>query len=923
MSRGVNKTPGRKTTPPNAIQDSIEVFCRVRPLANNEESCVEILSDSVLQINAPKNLKTIQSRVEQMQCTFNKIFTTHVTQQEIFQQVGLPLVQDLLTGKNALCFMYGITGSGKTFTMNGEPTNGGVLPRCLDTIFNSINHLQTPRCVFKGDGYNGFCVLKEEDAKVEAEKKYSEIEAQQKNVDIYDTPRLPDTTILEVDEDNNYAIFVSFVEIYNNSVFDLLEKSVDKFNQPKPPGSKILREDQKRNMFVYEVTELEIKNTEEAFTLFWMGQQRRKTAHTLLNTESSRSHCVFTIKLVQAPLGPNGETIIKDQNLIRISQISLCDLAGSERVSRTKTEGEKVRQAGHINNSLMTLRACIESLRENQKNQDGGNKMVPYRDSKLTHLFKNYFDGDGKVRMVVCLNPRTEDFDESVHVMRFAEMTQEVKVARSEAVKFDLGLTPGRGKANKQFKLMTHEDMLSSDTASQEDILPPVQQFAPWPLCLLSGYNDCTTLLGLMHYLEERIKLRETLYGDWNHKQMEVRRMILQLEQDNGDLTKAMDDQRTLLSDKEKESKSYEKRIRTLNEKYETLQKSSHSFELQKRQLTSEVEKYKDMVHKERQEKLKIKQTLKDLTSNERLRWEKECDKRVHDKQIEMEGQVLVRNEKLRQLRDVVQNLQLPEENQVRLNQIISEGRQSKNTRVHNETLSTEHIHEKYKTSDHTSDSKQTSEKSKKAPSVHPKPRTRTTWVNGNTSRSKPKVRSKSPPASLSRKYDVAPVRGAHRRSRSSDFWLHHKPSDTLHTDTVMQPNIRSKKTVKTPNVRDLKVIPNYILTHQEEDSAGEIETKLIKGDVLPTRGGGSSVQFTDIEILKKTLEERAAKKLASKPPKAEKSEKIVKTTKTSSKTPSKSNGRKRKSDGDDGSQSEDNGMEGKTEPVKHKKLKS
>jgi hypothetical protein len=67
---------------------------------------------------------------------------------------------------------------------------------------------------------------------------------------------------------------------------------------------------------------------------------------------------------------------------------------------------------GNINNSLMTLRTCLEILRENQ--MYGGNKMVPYRDSKLTHLFKNYFDGEGQVKMIVCVNPRTEDYDETV-----------------------------------------------------------------------------------------------------------------------------------------------------------------------------------------------------------------------------------------------------------------------------------------------------------------------------------------------------------------------------------------------------------------------------------------------------------------------------------------------------------------------------
>lgn len=123
----------------------------------------------------------------------------------------------------------------------------------------------------------------------------------------------------------------------------------------------------------------------------------------------------------------------------------------------------------------MTLRSCLEILRENQTQSTS--KMVPYRDSKLTHLFKNYFDGEGQVRMIVCVSPRADDYDETIvrivtfffflnsnilristtnlffiylqQVMKFAEITQEVQVARAQVTKFDLGFTPGRRQANK------------------------------------------------------------------------------------------------------------------------------------------------------------------------------------------------------------------------------------------------------------------------------------------------------------------------------------------------------------------------------------------------------------------------------------------------------------------------------------------
>ena len=648
MGEGILKKSGRKRNLSGSSsekeKDPISVFCRIRPIRDDEESCVQVLDGQVLELNAPQSSN---SKVQQLRCTYNKVFTDDMNQEQVFDHIGIPLVQDLLSGKNALCFMYGITGSGKTYTMNGKGTDSGVLPRTLDTVFNSIGSLQTPRCTFKPTGYNSFGVNSEEAASLDAKVKESEMEILRNNTDIGEILHEREVKSLKVNEDNNYAIFISFVEIYNNSVFDLLEDiSVDAFRQPKPPSSKVLREDNRRNMFVHEVVELEVKSTEEAYTLFVMGQNRRKTALTLMNAESSRSHCVFTLRLVQAPLGPSGDSILKDPKMFAVSQLSLCDLAGSERTSRTKTDGEKIRQAGHINNSLMTLRSCLEVLRENQKSvESGGNggRMVPYRDSKLTHLFKNYFDGDGRVNMIVCLNPRGEDFDESIHVMKFAEMTQEVKVARTETHKMDTGLTEGRGKMAKKFKEMQETtDTESNADSVSSDMLAPLQMFPSWPTHQLAGYNDNKTFTILLDHLKERMHLRKSLLTDRQQKETELRNMLIQLEEDKVHLTQALEEQRSLLNDREKEAKSYEKRIRQVTEKCDGLQRNSHTFESQIKQLQSELSSQKDLLIKEKQEKARLKKTLKDLTSNERLRWEKECDKRVRDKEMEMEEQVII-----------------------------------------------------------------------------------------------------------------------------------------------------------------------------------------------------------------------------------------------------------------------------------------
>lgn len=134
----------------------------------------------------------------------------------------------------------------------------------------------------------------------------------------------------------------------------------------------------------------------------------------------SKSKRTSLLRIVKASPGQGDEIDLTKP--CTVSQLSLVDLAGSERTSRTGNTGNRLREAGNINNSLMTLRSCIEKLRENQKAGKSGS--VPYRNSKITHLFRNFFEGQGAVRMIVCINPRAADFDETVNVLQFAELTQ-------------------------------------------------------------------------------------------------------------------------------------------------------------------------------------------------------------------------------------------------------------------------------------------------------------------------------------------------------------------------------------------------------------------------------------------------------------------------------------------------------------------
>ncbi|XP_038058340.1 kinesin-like protein KIF23 isoform X2 [Patiria miniata] len=787
-SRG--KTP-KKTPRKPQNKDPVEVYCRLRPISEDLDICVTVVNSNTIQLKPPENSIAVKNgNYKETQHTFKFVFPELISQKALFDHVALPLVDDLIHGKNALLFMYGITSSGKTHTMQGTPGDGGILPRCLDVLFNSLGDLQARKYVFKPDRANGFDVQTEADAMMDRQKK--ELLAppptpkstpktprrRPPQNDIATMVRVPDTNrIGSVDEDNNYSVFVSYIEIYNNYIYDLLEDTQSDGINQKPLQSKTLREDSNHNMYVANCTEIETKNTEEAYGIFMKGQRRRKVAHTQLNTESSRSHSVFNIRLVQAPLDPVGEEVLQDKDQVCVAQLSLVDLAGSERTGRTQNSGDRLREAGNINASLMTLRTCIEVLRENQMNNF--NKIVPYRDSKVTHIFKNYFDGEGKVRMVVCVNPQSADYDETTHVMRFAEVTQEVQVARPTAVKFDIGLTPGRRRANLIYKKMLE------DGAELEDLpmeTPVIINLGPAFPCLeINDPNEDTTLQNLIAFLAERERRRHTLQEELTRKQGAFRAHLMEMEREMETLKQQNDELNMKLSSKDKNVQRFEKRIKTLEQENGMLQRTHTAYEYSKRELETELIEEKTKIKKQKHEQERLRQALKGVAGSEKMKWEKECEKRVRATQMEMQTKIWVKDEKLRQLKQIVCARQERED------------------------------------------------KARKAKAD----------LN----------RTRSPPPKMTQ----PPVKLRHRRSRStSNAWIDHKPATTLDTETVLQPaGLKKKHTVAVPTVKDLKGTENYMLTHQEEDSKGELETKLYKAEVLQTRGGGRAVQFTDIERLK------------------------------------------------------------------------
>uniref|UniRef100_A0A667ZCX1 Kinesin-like protein n=1 Tax=Myripristis murdjan TaxID=586833 RepID=A0A667ZCX1_9TELE len=670
------KTPRRpcpkKTS--NIEKDPVGVYCRIRPLgAEFEECCVEMISSSTIQLHAPDGLKANRNgEYKETQYSFKKVFGIKTTQMELFEDIAKPLIEDLIHCKNGLLFTYGVTGSGKTFTMTGSPGEGGLLPRCLDMLFNSIGPFQAKRFVIKTDDKNGVEIQNQVDALLERQKRDSQQSVPKTPSSRQKTdPEFADMISPEeacksenVDEDCCYSVFVSYIEIYNNYIYDLLEDAPFDPIRPKPPQSKILREDQNHNMYVAGCTEVEVKSTEEAFEVFWKGQKKRRIANTQLNRESSRSHSVFIMKLAQAPLDADGDHILQDKNQVNVSQLCLVDLAGSERTSRTRAEGSRLREAGNINQSLMTLRTCIEVLRENQ--MCGTNKMVPYRDSKVTHLFKNYFDGEGKVRMIVCVNPKADDYEETMLVMRFAEMTQEVEVARPVDRPI-CGLAAGRRHRNQAFRdeLSRRLEERGGPSTAGNDLLEFVilliDSFPALPPCELVDPADDQTLPRLIEVLERRHCIRQKMTEQLNRTSNTLKSMLQQFDSQLTAKENYLHDQRGKLGEKDKiisnqkmEIERLEKKSKMLEYKIDILQKTTNIYEEDKRSLQHELETQEQRLQRELSERRRMEQRMQGMVTDTRLKWEKECERRVNAKQLEMQNKLWVKDEKLKQLKAIV-----------------------------------------------------------------------------------------------------------------------------------------------------------------------------------------------------------------------------------------------------------------------------
>ncbi|XP_057592600.1 kinesin-like protein KIF20B isoform X3 [Hippopotamus amphibius kiboko] len=402
-------------------KDYLQVCLRIRPFTKSEkehesEGCVCILDSQTVVLKDPQSIlgRSSEKSSGQMAQTFSfsKIFGPETTQKEFFQGCILQPVKDLLRGQSRLIFTYGLTNSGKTYTFQGTEENTGILPRTLNVLFDSLQERLYAKMNLKPHRSREYLRLSPDQEKEEVASKSAllrQIKEVVRNDDSYDTlygsltnsltiPEFEESmkdcehASLNVDNKIKFSVWVSFFEIYNECIYDLFVPVSSKFQKRK-----ILRlsQDVKGYSFIKDLQWIQVSDSKEAYRLLKLGIKHQSVAFTKLNNASSR-------------------------------RLSLCDLAGSERTMKTQNEGERLRETGNINASLLTLGKCISVLKNSEKSKF--QQHVPFRESKLTHYFQSFFSGKGKVCMIVHISQCFFAYDETLNVLKFSAIAQKVWV---------------------------------------------------------------------------------------------------------------------------------------------------------------------------------------------------------------------------------------------------------------------------------------------------------------------------------------------------------------------------------------------------------------------------------------------------------------------------------------------------------------
>ncbi|NWQ97547.1 KI20B protein, partial [Burhinus bistriatus] len=422
----------------------IQVCLRVRPFTplereNELQDCVSLEDSTSIILKAPKTSlsRLSEKNAGQMQkFTFSQVFGPETTQEEFFEGTMKQPVQDFLDGYNRLIFTYGVTNAGKTYTFQGIKDDAGILPRTMDMLFKSIQGKLYTAMDLKPHRCRDYIKLTKDQVREETAIKNSILRLTKEPLLTCNILYLADLEELLEDAEQSsttvenylkFSVWVSFFEIYNECFYDLLIP----ISNDKKRKTLRLAQDIKGCSYVKDLQWVQISDSKEAFRLLKLGLKHQSIASTKLNTCSSRSHSIFTIKILK----------IEDSGaprVTRVNELSMCDLAGSERCTKTRNEGDRLKESGNINTSLLILGKCISALKNCQ--QSKLQQHIPFRESKLTHFLQAFFSGKGKVYMIVNISQCASAYDETLNVLKFSAIAQKVVVMDTSVLPQDQSL---------------------------------------------------------------------------------------------------------------------------------------------------------------------------------------------------------------------------------------------------------------------------------------------------------------------------------------------------------------------------------------------------------------------------------------------------------------------------------------------------
>ncbi|KAK2953474.1 putative Dual specificity protein phosphatase CDC14A [Blattamonas nauphoetae] len=318
---------------------------------------------------------------------FDRTFSCDSTQEEVFNEIAVPIINSALNGINGTILAYGQTGAGKTYTIEGENVGDkrGLIPRTMEYIFDHIQ--QRTR------------------------------------------------------ENNWYELDISYLEIYKETIYDLL--AVANHDQPSPrlPSSGLqtprhssqnlpllpIREDSQGNVYVEGLSEWRIKSLDDVNQLLQIGYAQRTFGATRMNERSSRSHAVFSVLLCQHTITEEDEPHTRDgrrtqAEVMRVSKLNLVDLAGCERMSISHTDGIALEEMKKINLSLSCLGNVVAALTSRRPRSH-----IPYRDSKLTRLLQDSLGGNTRTVFIALISPSAQSLSESLSTLKFAQRARQVE----------------------------------------------------------------------------------------------------------------------------------------------------------------------------------------------------------------------------------------------------------------------------------------------------------------------------------------------------------------------------------------------------------------------------------------------------------------------------------------------------------------